>query len=471
MLVPINSVVVPSDRQRKDLGDLTELEQSLRSVGLLNPIIVQEQADDTFLLIAGERRLTAARNLGWYEIEVRVWTTLSISGRQVLEFEENAKRKDLTWQEEVQAVAKYHELMLEADASWEAEATAKNLSISTTHFYRCLQVHEALQTQPALNECTSVRSAHNIVSRQLERKMDAAFDLIQLDTDAAAPEVVQELAVRAVSSSTELDDFFNSLSSADATGPAAPPKPARVIQADFLQWAAEYQGAPFNFIHCDFPYGVDMGTSKLQGSRRDLDRYDDTQDVYWALVNALFRDHRDKLIASSAHVMFWLSPNFLGQTIKKLYWLTDPPGQIRVDPWPLIWHKTDNKGLLPDPQRGTRHTYEMALHISFGDRKIVRPVAASVSHPLNKAEAVHLSEKPQAVLEHFFRLYVDSSTRMLDPTCGSGNALAVADRLGAESVFGLDKGDISNAERVLRDARSGAGTAGDGAGSEFSIDF
>ena len=49
-----------------------------------------------------------------------------------------------------------------------------------------------------------------------------------------------------------------------------------------------------------------------------------------------------------------------------------------------------------------------------------------------------MSEKPQSMLEHFFRMVVDDSTTMLDPTCGSGNSVAVAESLGANWATGLE---------------------------------
>src|ERR1041384_3694579 len=47
--------------------ELAELEASLKATGLLQPISVRRKGD-AFELIAGERRLRAATNLGWTEI-------------------------------------------------------------------------------------------------------------------------------------------------------------------------------------------------------------------------------------------------------------------------------------------------------------------------------------------------------------------------------------------------------------------
>jgi DNA modification methylase len=50
----------------------------------------------------------------------------------------------------------------------------------------------------------------------------------------------------------------------------------------------------------------------------------------------------------------------------------------------------------------------------------------------------HMSEKPVPMLQHFFRMIIDGSSRVLDPTCGSGSALRAALAAGAKTVLGLE---------------------------------
>ena len=42
------------------------------------------------------------------------------------------------------------------------------------------------------------------------------------------------------------------------------------------------------------------------------------------------------------------------------------------------------------------------------------------------------------MLRHFFSMFVDETTSMLDPTCGSAASLRAAEDLGAKSVLGLE---------------------------------
>jgi len=86
-------------RIRRDPGDLTALKESMRRLGLLQPILV----DNRINLLAGYRRLEAARLLGWESIEVRVVDAEKKQDRLRIETEENTTRKEFTREEEEHA--------------------------------------------------------------------------------------------------------------------------------------------------------------------------------------------------------------------------------------------------------------------------------------------------------------------------------------------------------------------------------
>ena len=67
MKVKISDIKV-RNRIRKDLGNIETLSDSLNRHGLFSPILVTSD----YRLIAGERRLEAAKRLGWKSIEAKV---------------------------------------------------------------------------------------------------------------------------------------------------------------------------------------------------------------------------------------------------------------------------------------------------------------------------------------------------------------------------------------------------------------
>lgn len=91
MKLPIDKIEV-GDRRREDMGDLQGLSDSIAKYGLLHPVVV----DDSDRLVAGGRRLTACKSLGWTEVEVRHIGELTDQQLREIELEENLRRKDLT---------------------------------------------------------------------------------------------------------------------------------------------------------------------------------------------------------------------------------------------------------------------------------------------------------------------------------------------------------------------------------------
>ncbi|MDY4707455.1 MAG: ParB N-terminal domain-containing protein [Candidatus Treponema excrementipullorum] len=91
MLIDIDQIKI-KNRVRKDLSDLDNLKDSLKRYGLLNPITVT--AD--YNLIAGHRRLEAAKQLGWTTINAIVVPVDDEVTKLEMELEENTQRKDFT---------------------------------------------------------------------------------------------------------------------------------------------------------------------------------------------------------------------------------------------------------------------------------------------------------------------------------------------------------------------------------------
>lgn len=94
MLVPIKEIKIRK-RVRKDLGNLDDLKESLRLYGLMNPITINKKHE----LIAGERRLQAAKLLGWTNINANILDNMSEADQLELELEENNQRKEFTDEE------------------------------------------------------------------------------------------------------------------------------------------------------------------------------------------------------------------------------------------------------------------------------------------------------------------------------------------------------------------------------------
>lgn len=82
-------------RVRKDLGDLENLKDSLRRYGLLSPITINSKNE----LVAGQRRLESAKQLGWTTINANIIEVEDKIGQLEMELEENTQRLPFTDEE------------------------------------------------------------------------------------------------------------------------------------------------------------------------------------------------------------------------------------------------------------------------------------------------------------------------------------------------------------------------------------
>lgn len=399
-MVPLDSIIVERDeRQRRELSDIDILAESIARLGLIHPIVLTRDLK----LVAGERRYTACKKLGWTSMPIQFTDELEPSRLRAIELEENIKRQDITWQDQVRAVTEYHKLRASEAPEWTQADTAEAIGLSRPHTNRLLQVAE-----------------------EMERGNQMVLDAPKLSTAVGISERARERRDQAVVS--RLHESFG--------GVALPgDEHAAVLVTDFNEWVHTEVDVRFNLIHCDFPYGIDADQFNQSGGAAH-GTYEDSRETWEKLLISL-EVATKRLTAPSCHLMFWFA---MRKADERLY---EPTAKAlerigwEINPMPLIWMKSDGVGIIPDPDRGPRQIYETCLFGSRGDRKIIRAVANAYHAPTVRER--HMSEKPEPMLRHFFGMLVDENTVLLDPTCGSGSALRAANSLGARFVLGLER--------------------------------
>ena len=123
-----------------DEGELTELADSIREHGIIQPLIVSPSGDGQYTLIAGERRLKASKQAKLESVPVVI---REVSDQQQLEWAliENVQRADLSPLEEAEA---YHQLTDEFGLSHAAIAKQvgkSRVAITNTLRLRKLSEH------------------------------------------------------------------------------------------------------------------------------------------------------------------------------------------------------------------------------------------------------------------------------------------------------------------------------------------
>jgi ParB family chromosome partitioning protein len=165
-------------RTRMDEGSLYELAQSIKSQGVMQPILVRPVGDGRFEVIAGERRMRAARLAGLDELPVLVRDVPDESAA-AMALIENIQREDLNPLEEAQGLKRLtDEFGLTHDMA--AQAVGRSRS-AASNLLRLLHLTEPVQqllmagdidmgharALLPLEGAAQILAAHEVVARKL----------------------------------------------------------------------------------------------------------------------------------------------------------------------------------------------------------------------------------------------------------------------------------------------------------------
>lgn len=133
--VSMNLIKANKNQPRKsfDPGKISELAQSIKEHGVIQPIILNKEGD-IYVVIAGERRFRAAKSIGLADIPAII---MNVDNIKILELSliENIQREDLNPIEE--AIA-YKKLIF--DFSLTQEEISKKVSKSRTAITNCMRL-------------------------------------------------------------------------------------------------------------------------------------------------------------------------------------------------------------------------------------------------------------------------------------------------------------------------------------------
>lgn len=211
-------------RQNFDEAALEDLSESIRQYGILQPLIVRRLPEKGYELIAGERRLRAARKAGLEKVPalVREYNDAEISEIALIE---NIQRENLNIIEEAEAY-----VFLMQNFQLTQEMLAKKVGRSRPHIANSLRLLELAepvqdklvagellmgQARPLLalkDEALQIKAAEHILaehlsSRQAEELVRCLLDdPAYLDAEEGGPE--DETAEAQVTQEAQQDAFY-----------------------------------------------------------------------------------------------------------------------------------------------------------------------------------------------------------------------------------------------------------------------
>ncbi len=239
-------------RTRMDEGALNDLAESIRTQGVMQPILVRPLTGKDaghYEIIAGERRFRAAQIAGLREIPVLV-REVADENAAIMALIENIQREDLNPLEEAQGVRR---LLDDFGLTHEQAATAIGRSRSaTTNLLRLLNLAEPVQTMLlagdidmgharallATSAAQQIMLANEVIGRRLSvRETEKRVArLLREEDDAAARATAAPR--RAAANNGDLDRMEKALSDYLATRVQIKPGPRKGgrLMIDFHDW-------------------------------------------------------------------------------------------------------------------------------------------------------------------------------------------------------------------------------------------
>lgn len=164
---------------------ITELAQTIKTHGMIQPIVVRKIEEDDYELIAGERRWRAVQSLGWENAPVIV-QEMSDTETASVALIENLQREELTVIEEARAYARLLELHSITQEAL-AQRLGKNQS-TIANKLRLLKLDDEVQ-QALLNKQITERHARALIKlKEQEKQTKLLHDIIEHDLNVKQTE-------------------------------------------------------------------------------------------------------------------------------------------------------------------------------------------------------------------------------------------------------------------------------------------
>lgn len=202
MKIQLDDIEIPDPTDDIDQVQLKELADSMKEIGLSHQIIVRPAiilGGKPYSLVAGEKRLLAARQLGWDEIETDVQDITYEKGKEK-RIHENLKRFNLPWWDQVVLVEQLHQ-MRQAEhgiaqrgrpsiednlekQGWSIRDTANELGVGVGPLSEDLSLARALRFDKSLQKVKDKKTAIKLVrmaaqrhSTEMEATLPNRFDV------------------------------------------------------------------------------------------------------------------------------------------------------------------------------------------------------------------------------------------------------------------------------------------------------
>jgi ParB family chromosome partitioning protein len=407
-IVKIADVYV-KDRIRKDLGDIDSLCNSIREYGIIQPIVLTTDNNENYrgtTLVAGGRRLTAVKRLGWTElVHARdfIWRGEENDfQRRSVELEENLRRKELSWQEQLTAKQELMDLMqtiygppkagpveaLSSKPGFGVNRLASMLGESPATTSTDLKVATAMLAMPQL------RYAKN--KSEVLTKLKIAGTIVSMQ--ATAPKVTD-------GNSTKYWTLF---------------------ETDASVGSSNIGDSSIDLVWTDLPYGADVNEMSSQVSSA-LAHFDDSRRSIVAFLDTVARESY-RVLREDRFAVFCFGFTYYNELVTSL-----ERAGFNVNVVPFVWIKNTKSGENPN----TRYSncYEPLLVGAKGRPSFVKPGQGNTAFFPVVQDKLQIVQKPVALVERFLLDMTAEGATIVDWCCGTGTTGVACHNLKRHAIL------------------------------------
>jgi len=434
------SKITIGDRIRKEFEDpkeegasLNRLANDMKRHEIIQPIAVKEFGDE-YILIAGERRIRAAKLAGIEDIPIRIYDNdITDLEMREIELSENLWRKNFTPREKAFAYAEMHKLQVEIhgkkistnpDAPGQSIGdTANMLGVSQPTVSEAINLAETMEMFPDL-PWDDAKTTHDA----MKMKKGIETKLIQREMVKRAQESIGDDE----SMKKRLVDSY--------------------ILKDFFKGIMKFPDSTFDIVELDPPYGIDLKKVKKQdgGTTTGLSDYNeiDSGDYPAFMKRVLFQCYRTMKPDSWLICWFGHEPWF-----ESMYqWIRG----VGFGCTRLVGVWTKGTGQTMQPSKRLANSLEFFFYAWKGSPTLNRPgMGVEFDYaPVAPSVKTHPTERPIEMIRDILTTFTGPNSRVLVPFAGSGNTgIAAAKELMIPIMFDLEQsykdGYIIKVEELL----------------------
>ena len=399
MKLPLSIITIPDGRFRGEDEEIADLAASLGKFGLLQPIVVHQE-NGSYELIAGFRRLTAAKRLGWLQIEAVERDSLTLIQRKEIELEENIARLDMSWDQRVDAIAQIDKLKREQDPNWTQGQTAAVAGKTAAprgspDVSVAVNMARMIQLFPELRDAKSLNQARSWA-------LSKASSVVRLKEIRDNPVEFQEIS-------------------------------EKIREGDSVEIIKSLPSGLFAAIVTDSPFGIEYDRRKA-GTEQSVTAYKDDEESYRRILGMapdLFR-----VLREDAFLCWFLGPTWWWEA-KRAF----SQAGFTVDEIPVIWFREGGRGYTTRPDRYLGRIYDMALWCVKGNPEMTEYGRGHANvfpvPPVSKEDRDLLVERPVELYQEIIKCITVPGETVADFFVGSGSVPAAAASLRRD-YFGVE---------------------------------